>query len=77
MSSTSPPTTSKSPPKYAKAFGYLLDPNVIYEQAIEDGTNIEGQFSATVATYQDQVMAIRNPDPDMPPVYCVVAGTNM
>ena len=91
--STSPPTTSTSPPKrrkvtYAKAFGYLLDPNVVYRQAIEDGTVIEGQFGRTFATYRnrlarhcgikyDDIITIRSPKPNMPPVYCVVAATNL
>jgi hypothetical protein len=94
VSSTSPPTTSTSPPKrrkvtYAKAFGYLLNPCVIYRQAIEDGTVIEGQLGHTFATYRnrlarhcgikyDDIITIRSPEPYMPPVYyCVVAATNM
>ncbi|KAF8957332.1 hypothetical protein BDZ97DRAFT_1846950 [Flammula alnicola] len=91
--STSPPTTSSSPPKrrkvkYAKAFGYLLDPNLVYQQAIKDGTAIEDQFGRTFATYRnrlarhcgikyDDMITIRNPNPDMPPIYCVVAATNL
>lgn len=94
MLSTSPPTgmISTFPPKvrvkYAKAYGYLLDPNIIYRQAIEDGTVIEGQFDRTFATYRnrlarhcgieyDDIINIRSPDPDMPPVYCIVAATSL
>ncbi|KAF8957334.1 hypothetical protein BDZ97DRAFT_112087 [Flammula alnicola] len=91
--STSPPTTSTSPPKrrkvkYAKAFGYLLDPYLVYQQAIKDGTAIEGQYGQTFATYRnrlarhcgikyDDMVTIRNPRPKMPPIYCVVAATNL
>jgi hypothetical protein len=84
MSSTSPTTTSTSPPKrrkvtYAKAFGYLLDPFVIHQQAIEDGTAIgEGDFGPTFARYRNRlarhcgikyndIITIRNPEPYMPP----------
>lgn len=90
---TSPPTTPTTRPKrrkvkYAKAFGYLLDPDVVYRQAIADGTVIEGQFGRTFATYRnrlarhcgikyDDIINIRNPKPHMPPVYCVVAATNL
>jgi hypothetical protein len=68
---------------------YLLDPIAIYERAIEDGTVIdEGQFTATVARYKsrlarhcgikyDDIITIRNPKPHMPPVFCVVAATNL
>jgi hypothetical protein len=60
----------------------------IYEKAVEDGTVIEGQFSATVATYQnrlarhcgikfDDMITIRVPDPNKPPAFCVVAVTNL
>jgi hypothetical protein len=96
MSCTSPPTASTSPPKrrrkvtYAKAYGYLFDPTVIYEQAIEDGTAIKGQFFNFVRAYRariarhcgikyNDIITIRNPEvePDMPPVYCVVAATNL
>ena len=99
MSSASPPTTSTSPPKrrkvkYAKAFGYLLDPIVIYNKAVEDGTVIEGQGTfrdqsrTALVTYQiriarhcgieyNDIITIRNPEPDMGPVYCVVAATNL
>jgi hypothetical protein len=94
--STSPSTASTSPPKrhrkvtYAKAYGYLLGPTVIYKQAIEDGTAIKGQFCNTVRAYRaritkhcgikyNDIITIRNPEvePDMPPVYCVVAATNL
>ena len=82
----SPPKRRKV--KYAKAYGYLLDPVVINKQAIEDGTAIEGQFGQTFATYANRlaehcgikyndIINIRNPKPHMPPVYCVVAATNL
>lgn len=53
-----------------------------------DGTVIEGQFGATFATclnrlarhcgikYND-IINIRSPEPNMSPVYCVVAATNL
>jgi hypothetical protein len=76
--------------QYAKAFGYLLDPFVIYQQAIEDGTVIDpdGDFGVTFVRYRcrparhcginyNDIIAIRNPEPYMPPVYCVVAATNL
>ena len=82
-----PSTISTSPPKrrrkvtYAKAFDYLLDPNVIYEQAIMDSTVIEGQFGdfgRVSAAYRnrlvthcgikyDDIITIHNPEPDMVP----------
>ena len=84
--STSSPKRRKR--KYAKAYGYLLDPAVIYKQAIEDGTVIKGQYGGTFAAYLDRlarhcgikdsnIITIRNPEPHMPPVYCIVAATNL
>jgi hypothetical protein len=92
-STTSSPTTSTSPPKrrkvtYAKAFGYLLDPFVIHRQAIEGGTAIEGDFGPTFARYRsclarhcgikyNDIITVRNPEPHMPPIWCLVAATNL
>ena len=90
---SSPPTPPTAPPKrrkvkYAKAYGYLLDPEVVYNQAIEDGTVIEGQYGGTFTAYLNRlarhcgikysdIITIRNTEPHMPPVYCVVAATNL
>lgn len=74
--------------KYAKAYGYLLDPEVVFQQAIEDGTVIEGQYSRTLATClnrlakhcginYDDIITIRDPDPDMPAAFCLVAANNL
>ena len=88
-----PPTTSTSRPKrrkviYAQAYGYLLDPNVVFKHAIEDGTVIKGQYGCTFAAYLNRlarhcgikysdIITIHYPEPHMPPVYCVVAATNL
>jgi len=92
-SSTLPSRASTTPLKqrkikYAKAFGYLLDPYIVYETAIKDGTAVEGQLGRTFAVYRnrlaihcgieyDDVITVRDPNPDMPPTYCVVAATNL
>jgi len=84
------PTTSlnRRKIKYAKAFGYLLNPYTVYEAAMKDGTAIEGQPGRTFAMYRnrlamhcgiqyDDLITVRDPDPDMPPIYCIVAATNL
>ncbi|KAF8802669.1 hypothetical protein BYT27DRAFT_7196377 [Phlegmacium glaucopus] len=84
--SSSPPATSTTSPKrrkvkYAKAYGYLLDPSLIYQQAIKDGTAIEGQLGCTFAQYKirlakhcgikyDNIISMRNPGRDKPSMYC-------
>ncbi|KAF8805150.1 hypothetical protein BYT27DRAFT_7192799 [Phlegmacium glaucopus] len=94
MTSTSPTATSTPPPKrhrvkYAKAFGYLLDPYLINQQAIKDGTSIQGQLGRTFSAYRNRlakhcgikyndIVTVRNPDPDMSsPLFCLVAATNL
>ena len=68
------------------AYGYLLDPWLVYKQAIKDGT--AEKYGRTFATYVDRLAAhcgikskeivnVRDPDPEMPPVFCLVAATNV
>ncbi len=74
--------------KYARVYGYALDPVVINKQALENGTAIKGQFSRTFAIYRDNlcnhcgieyddILSVRNPEQNMPPLYCVLAATNL
>ena len=91
--SLSPTETSIAPGKrrrarYAKAYGYLLDPAAINKQAIENGTAANDQFSRTFAAYRNKlcnhcgikyedIVSVRHPQPHMPPIYCIAAATNL
>ena len=74
--------------KYAKVYGYLLDPAVINRQAVQNGTAIEGQFGRTFAIYRDKlcnhcgikyddILSVRNPEQYRAPIYCVPVATNL
>ena len=74
--------------KYARVYGYALDPIVINKRAFENGTAIEGQFGRTFAIYRDNfcnhcgieyddILSVRNPEQNMPPLYCIPAATNL
>jgi hypothetical protein len=88
-----PPHTSTPPAKhrkikYAKALGYIIDPCVVVEEAVKNGTAIQDQFGRTFATYRnrlakhcgikyDDMITVRNPNPDFSPVICVAVATNL
>lgn len=85
--------TSSLPPKrrkikYTKVYGYIIDPIVINKLASEKGTAIEGQFGRTFSMYRDKlcdfcgidyedILSVRNPEQNMPPVYCIPVATNL
>ena len=85
---TSTPPTKHRKIKYAKALGYIIDPGVVVEEARRNGTAIPNQFGQTFAAYRnrlakhcgikyDDMITVRNPNPDFPPVICVVVATNL
>jgi hypothetical protein len=69
--------------KYAKSLGYIFDTCDVYEQAVRYGTAIEGQFSAYCRDIKiarikyNDIITVRSPEPNMPPVDCVVVATNL
>jgi hypothetical protein len=93
MSSTSSTSHPTSYPKYrkvrrAKAFGYAFDHGDVYKQAVETGSVVNGQFTATVSTYINalaehcgvtfgDIVAVYHRNPNHAPIFCVVGATNL
>jgi hypothetical protein len=86
--STTSKTTLQRPNVCATAFGYLLDPYLVNKEAIKDGTAIQEQPSCTFAAYRNRlikecgvkyrdIVTVRNPHPNMSPIYCVAVATKM
>ena len=92
-SPATPPTTSTTPTSASKlrkvqVLGYLIEPRDVYDQAIKDGTAVEGKIGAAIAAYKTRfadhcgirygdLITVRNPKPEVPLAYCVVVATNL
>jgi len=85
---TTEPLQRRRRTRHPKAFGYLLNPSAIYNQAVENGTAVVGQPFTTVMLYLyriadhcgikfGDIISVYPDNSGSAPVYCIVAASNL